>query len=177
MKPHLSIQETNSDNASFSREINLAQSILVEGFVVILCTTLTVIGVMIACSALEKKEAVSDSVDLKGQNELLPCPFCGNRPQVGPLNPANEGDCVGYVGCDNSACPARPIVSHDIHVNDSRGTKAYQARAIVLWNQRAAISVSDGGGSDASGASLDQDLGNTGDALSKTPAPSPTRQR
>ena len=86
-----------------------------------------------------KKESATDSVEAQGQNELLPCPFCGDLPQVGPIRPEIEGDCVGYVRCDNPLCPARPAVSHNIRVNDSRGVAAYQANAVARWNQRAGI--------------------------------------
>lgn len=67
----------------------------------------------------------------------LPCPFCGALPWLGPVNPKMDGNCVGYVVCSNDQCQARPMVSHDILVNDERGTKAYQANAIVRWNTRA----------------------------------------
>lgn len=73
MKHDLSIQETESDNASYSREINLCESILVQGFVLILLLTVIGIGIVLALTASfprGKKEASTELVRPTGQMEL-----------------------------------------------------------------------------------------------------------
>lgn len=67
---------------------------------------------------------------------LAPCPFCGQTPIVEPIDPHLEGGAWGSVTCKNRDCPARPHVRDDLKVSDNRGSDAYKARAIELWNRR-----------------------------------------
>lgn len=71
------------------------------------------------------------------QAEPLPCPFCGQPPEVGPKDPKREGTAWGYVQCVNKRCPAggNLIVRDGAQVCDERGTKAYQRLAVSRWNR------------------------------------------
>ena len=68
-----------------------------------------------------------------------PCPFCGGTPRVGPAKPELEGDCFGYVRCENLHCPAQPVVKDGSLLSDMRGPGAYKDRAISRWNRRALV--------------------------------------
>ena len=70
-------------------------------------------------------------------SELLPCPFCGEQPEVYPKRPEIEGDAFGQVRCENEACPANPVVNDGCDVSDYRGSDAYKTLAITAWNTRA----------------------------------------
>lgn len=68
----------------------------------------------------------------------LPCPFCGDQPEVFPKDPAREGNAWGAVACLNKRCPARPSVKDGALSSDERGSRAYQRLAIRRWNRRKA---------------------------------------
>lgn len=68
----------------------------------------------------------------------LPCPFCGQQPEVFPKDPEREGNAWGRVSCVNDRCPAQPSVEDGSSVSDERGTRAYQRLAIRRWNRRKA---------------------------------------
>jgi hypothetical protein len=65
----LSLNATESDDGSYSRETKLCENIIGSG-VVLFLTSLLVIGVIIACSAFVKKEAATELVRSQGQMEL-----------------------------------------------------------------------------------------------------------
>lgn len=66
----------------------------------------------------------------------LPCPFCGEAPEVQP-------EVVGArVSCINPRCPTDGVAVHDgIDVCDDRGSDAYKEAAILRWNTRAPIAT------------------------------------
>lgn len=66
----------------------------------------------------------------------LPCPFCGMAPILRPQNPEAQGSCWGEVRCINGECPAQPVVRDRETVSDDRGSDAYKAAAVGLWNVR-----------------------------------------
>lgn len=43
-------------------------------------------------------------------NAPLFCPFCGQLPVIGPLDPEREGNGWAWVGCQNESCHVRPRV-------------------------------------------------------------------
>lgn len=55
--------------------------------------------------------------------ELLPCPFCGDAPEVEPWH--GGGPNKHMVGCVNDNCSAQPDVAG-----------ATRAKAIAAWNRR-----------------------------------------
>lgn len=59
-------------------------------------------------------------------SELLPCPFCGQVPEVLPLH--NHGF---FVECENDACPTKP---------ETRGFDT-EEQAAVAWNDRQPVPV------------------------------------
>lgn len=67
----------------------------------------------------------------------MPCPFCGEAPELQPEHPECEGNAWGMVACANETCPAKPRVADGEKCNDERGTGAYQDAAIRRWNRRA----------------------------------------
>ena len=67
---------------------------------------------------------------------LKPCPFCGHAPTVYPLKPELEGNAFGQVRCSNDDCPAKPCVNDGEDDADERGSDAYKAAAIKIWNTR-----------------------------------------
>lgn len=60
---------------------------------------------------------------------LLPCPFCGAEPLVGPVNPERDGDAWTSITCANARCGARP----QVQVYAERGHYGMAARR---WNTR-----------------------------------------
>lgn len=58
---------------------------------------------------------------MSSKDELLPCPFCGDKPYV--IDDDSYGHCI--VGCN---CEAEPAISRD---------KRYLSDAIAAWNRRA----------------------------------------
>ena len=66
----------------------------------------------------------------------LPCPFCGQIPEIYPSNPLIEGDSWGEVRCINKHCLVNPRVHDHVTINDGRGSDAYKEAAIQLWNKR-----------------------------------------
>ena len=65
----------------------------------------------------------------------LPCPFCGESPDIGPENPEIEDSACGYVQCLNPECPAQPRVEDGETSSDDRGSQAYIEAAIRRWNE------------------------------------------
>jgi transcription elongation factor Elf1 len=76
------------------------------------------------------------------KKRTLGCPFCGEQPELAPLNPVREGNAWGMVLCTNADCPADVSVRDGIDVCDERGSDAYKAAAIKLWNKRATLTLS-----------------------------------
>ena len=70
---------------------------------------------------------------------LLPCPWCGGVPTVGPQFPERDGNAWGFVHCLNVDCPAQPHIEDGETIADERGSDAYKAAAIARWNTRAPI--------------------------------------
>lgn len=75
--------------------------------------------------------------------KALPCPFCGQAPEIGPKEPEREGGAWGVVKCVNQQCSTYTVaracgvfVLDGEDVCDERGTEAYQQAAIRRWNQR-----------------------------------------
>ncbi len=66
----------------------------------------------------------------------LPCPFCGNIPNVYPTDPSREGNDFGQVRCEYQRCPANPVVGDGAIQYDERGSAAYKQLAIKRWNRR-----------------------------------------
>lgn len=66
----------------------------------------------------------------------LPCPFCGEIPEVYPKNPAEEGNAWGEVSCVNPRCVAQPSVQDGSKQADERGSAKYKQLAIRRWNRR-----------------------------------------
>jgi hypothetical protein len=73
----------------------------------------------------------------------LPCPFCGDEPELYPTDPKREGNAWGEVRCMNPECPTystqrdRGVVVRDGEdVADDRGSAKYIEAAIARWNQR-----------------------------------------
>lgn len=60
---------------------------------------------------------------------LRPCPFCGEAPEVLPLDPRLDGDAWTRIQCDNATCRVKPSVE----VYADRGHRATAAR---YWNFR-----------------------------------------
>lgn len=77
----------------------------------------------------------------------LPCPFCGQPPEVYPKNPEREGNAFGQVRCENLRCPATPCVNDGAMTCDERGSAAYKQLAIKRWNRRRVLRVSQDGSS------------------------------
>jgi hypothetical protein len=69
--------------------------------------------------------------------DLLPCPFCGETPEVYPRRPEIEGDAFGQVRCENDDCQAKPVVNDGEDCADDRGSDLYKLAAIKRWNRRA----------------------------------------
>lgn len=67
----------------------------------------------------------------------LPCPFCGQPPEIEPKDPEREGKAWGGVRCRNPVCHARPCVYDGIGIADERGPDAYKRAAVIRWNRRA----------------------------------------
>lgn len=66
--------------------------------------------------------------------EPLPCPFCGDTPRVGPLDPRTGGDGWGWVKCVNTKCFSKPLVEN---YSEARGSvHGVKAVAIYKWNRR-----------------------------------------
>jgi hypothetical protein len=75
------------------------------------------------------------------QLKPLPCPFCGEPPELMPRDPDSSDPLAnswGGVRCINESCPAQPKVLEREPLDD-RGTEAYQQVAIGLWNRRAPV--------------------------------------
>lgn len=75
--------------------------------------------------------------------EILPCPFCGKKPDTFPKNPKVEGNAWGEVRCVNRRCATfsgrseeAVAVGDGSLINDERGTEAYIRAAIKRWNRR-----------------------------------------
>ena len=66
----------------------------------------------------------------------LPCPFCGKKPKLFPIDPDREGDAFGEVSCMNEKCSAHPTVRDCCEIADMRGPGAYKDLAIKRWNRR-----------------------------------------
>ena len=66
----------------------------------------------------------------------LPCPFCGEEPEVYPKFPIEEGNAWGKVACVNPNCVCMPSVSDGQTISDERGSDAYKEAAIRRWNTR-----------------------------------------
>ncbi len=67
----------------------------------------------------------------------LPCPFCGKKPVVLPVNPEVNGSCAwGSVKCVNKRCPVKPECKDGSMIYDMRGPGAYKDLAIRRWNRR-----------------------------------------
>ena len=67
---------------------------------------------------------------------LLPCPFCGTHPSIGPKRPDLEGNAWAFVQCEDACCFAQPRV--ESHEESGEDCAALNRRdAIVKWNTRA----------------------------------------
>lgn len=66
----------------------------------------------------------------------LPCPFCGAPPTVGPPD-SSEGDCHGWVKCENPHCTVNPRADDRREVNGEEGLEHYRQMAVANWNERA----------------------------------------
>jgi len=74
---------------------------------------------------------------------VLPCPFCGVQPWVGPLHPEIEGNAWATVSCDNRQCLVAPYFN--FHGNDTEEcpeglslvetSNWYKQQAVKLWNE------------------------------------------
>lgn len=62
----------------------------------------------------------------------LPCPFCGENPEIAHFNP--EGTVGAYVICVNDECPANPVVHDAEPTADDRPWEEYRDKAIERWN-------------------------------------------
>lgn len=70
---------------------------------------------------------------------VLPCPFCGSKPRIGPSRWRVEGDGWGFVQCEAKRCPAKPRVAtygNDDGLSSAAASKANKAAAVALWNKR-----------------------------------------
>lgn len=68
--------------------------------------------------------------------KLLPCPFCGEMPEVYPKRPGIEGDGFGQVRCESETCPANPVVNNAQWGDDFHGPETFKREAIAAWNRR-----------------------------------------
>lgn len=59
--------------------------------------------------------------------ELLPCPFCGEKPRFYPAQAMIDGDCPEAICCGNDGCPGQPSTDY-LPISD----------AIAAWNTRRA---------------------------------------
>jgi hypothetical protein len=84
---------------------------------------------------VESKERLYDDGAI-----LRPCPFCGGKPEVYPVDWEKGGDDWGMVKCNNEYCHAMPQVEVHGEGNGESGQKASWANktaARKLWNNRA----------------------------------------
>ena len=68
--------------------------------------------------------------------DLLPCPFCGEKPEIEPKNPDVDGNAWGSVSCVNAECPANPSVSDGVHDDTLGSSHEYKKAAVKRWNTR-----------------------------------------
>jgi hypothetical protein len=67
----------------------------------------------------------------------LPCPFCGEQPEVLPKDPKRSGNAWGAVRCANEDCHASECsVGDGEAMADDRGSDLYKEAAIRRWNTR-----------------------------------------
>lgn len=57
------------------------------------------------------------------------CPFCGEKPEIQPINPLLQGDAWGSVKCENEKCWVNPEAIAFVEYNPID-------IAIKRWNQR-----------------------------------------
>lgn len=61
-------------------------------------------------------------------DELKPCPFCGEQPELDEWHYGDAGECITFmVQCKNENCTCRPFTQEYIRV----------LPAIEAWNRRA----------------------------------------
>ena len=65
---------------------------------------------------------------------LLPCPFCGREPKIGPDDPSRRGSEWATVFCPDEECPGN---HGSVHNNrDDLGHAVAVAEASKIWNRR-----------------------------------------
>src|SRR6185295_3345471 len=66
-----------------------------------------------------------------------PCPFCGQTPELIPVDWRAEGDAWAAVHCETGDCPVNPELKVWANVKES-GAKGHEAQkrvAIQRWNR------------------------------------------
>jgi len=73
----------------------------------------------------------------ENEQNPLPCPFCGEKPDMGPAIAEDKGSGWGWVGCNNEACFAMPMVeNYDVEEGEPDTHEYHQEKAIRQWNIR-----------------------------------------
>lgn len=67
---------------------------------------------------------------------ILPCPFCGEAPEIEPKDPKREGDAWARIVCSTLTCSAKP----DVIVYEN-GHDRSVLQAVRRWNNRVAPPV------------------------------------
>ena len=65
-----------------------------------------------------------------------PCPFCGEKPMIGPKRPEIDGGGWGQVICINPKCAAQPDVQNRETDSLDPCSEDFKRGAIELWNTR-----------------------------------------
>jgi hypothetical protein len=90
-------------------------------------------------SAVEAaRQTLKKGENRETQPKPLPCPFCGEYPEILTSEAADHTVISGKVVCVNPQCPAQPEVVDDRRLSDSINEEPFRSTLILQWNTRPA---------------------------------------
>lgn len=69
--------------------------------------------------------------------KAMPCPFCGEAPQVRPDDWRAEGDAWAAITCENDDCAVQPELSNyaNLAEHGEKGSAKQKRFALSKWNR------------------------------------------